>query len=81
MQADIGEVAENSISGSAGNRKERIYEAWLEHLRWQSLPPITQFLQQCHVYYNKATLPNSVIQYEPEAIFFQPTTPSKRYRI
>jgi hypothetical protein len=47
---------------------------WLELLRPQSLPPLTDFLQQSQAY-SKAMPPNSAVPYRSmEAIFIQ-TTP------
>jgi hypothetical protein len=39
------------------------HSAWLEHLRPQSPPPVTHFLQQSHTYIVKATPPISATPY------------------
>jgi hypothetical protein len=54
-----GKGAGSSTSRLAGSRKRVPHWAWLEHLRLQILPPVTHFLQQSHIYSNKATLPSS----------------------
>ena len=39
--------------------------AWLEHLRLQSPPLVTHFLQQSHIYSNKAKTSNSAMPCDP----------------
>lgn len=70
------EEAKNSISESAGRRKtEARLWIWLEHLKPQSQPLLTQFLEQGHTYYNKAKSPNSVTPCGPmRTIFIQNPT-------
>ena len=49
------------------------YWAWLEHLKPQSLLPVTPFLQTGHIYSNKTRLPKSAAPYEPMGPFsFKP---------
>ena len=54
------DVAERFTSGSVGSmkRERKRHWAWLEHLKPQSSPLVTHFLQQEHSYSNKATPPN-----------------------
>ena len=57
------------------HQEERMsHWAWLKLLKSQSLAQVTGFLQQGHIYLNKATSPNSATPYGPsEAIFIQTT--------
>lgn len=43
--------------------------AWLEYMKPQSPPPMTDFLQQCYTHSNKATPSKNAIPCEPMGLF------------
>lgn len=64
---DAGDVAERSTSGSAG--RECCTRHSMNILDLKACPLVNHCLQQCHIYSNKATPPNSDSAYEPVGPF------------
>jgi hypothetical protein len=58
VQADVLLEKEQRVSSASGRRVKRHW-VWLEHLKPQSPPLVTHFLQQGHTYAKKATPPKS----------------------
>lgn len=68
------ELAGSSTSELPDIKKRMRHWTWLKHLRPQSPPQVTRFIQLCHTYLHKVIPPTSAIPHRSMGTIFIETT-------